>query len=89
MALTETQARAAAEELVARYAPEAPASVVTQAVDLLVHSLGVPAFVQSVAAEDQNVSHHPGFDMLRRAGITSLLASYRRPRALRLDPPSQ
>ncbi len=82
MAVSESDARAAAVEIVTNYAPGAPADVRTAAVAMLVDSMLDPPYENDVQFDDQQVStHNLGPAHIRRSGAASLLAPWRRPRA--------
>ena len=88
MALTAAQRTAAATAMVDHYAPGAPAEVRTAAVELIGDSLQDPPYENEVHFEDQQVStHNLGASIIRRCGASSILAPWRRPRALALTVP--
>ena len=85
MALTDAALTAAAGTLVDRYAPGVPAEVRQAAVHLVAESLRQPPFVSQIQFADQQYQFVGGMDIIRRSGASSILASYRRPRARVLE----
>lgn len=82
MALTEAQATAAANAIIDRYAPGAPADVKTAAKAMLASTIRHGPETSSVQFADQQVEwHNLGPALIRRCGAASMLAPWRRPRA--------
>ena len=82
MALTLTQATAAATTIITNYAPGAPADVRTAAVELLTKTIKAGPEIASAEFADQKVDYHNlGSALIRRSGASSMLAPWRRPRA--------
>ena len=86
--LTRAQAATAAVEIVDDYAPGAPASVRAAAAAMVEQSLLDAPYDNEAHFSDQQVStHNLGPAILLRCGASSILAQWRRPRALAMTVP--